>query len=281
LNTRSRPIEISLDALDLIRAGRKILHKVSLHIRSGERWLVVGANGAGKTQLLKVLAGDVWPNDAATPTRRYKLGRTWFDHPAEAKEHIAYLGPERQDRYERYGWNHRAVDVVGTGLYRTDLPLNALTAADRKRALMLLGRAQVSHLAQRPFLTLSYGERRLVLLARAWATGAALLLLDEVASGLDAFNRSRLVAFLDHRYARSASWVYTAHRREDAPGSANRLLVLSAGQVTYAGRLTQAALGRAFATRRARDAARPEVSDEIGTGCEADAANAARRCLSR
>jgi molybdate transport system ATP-binding protein len=245
-----RQIEIYLDRLALDRAARPVL-RLSWSIKPGERWLVVGANGAGKTQLLKVLAGDVWPNESAHSSRRYKLGRIWHEQAAEVRDEIVYLGPERQDKYERYGWNHSALNVVGTGLYRTDIPLDALTADDTKRSVNLLRRAGIAHLAQRPFLTLSYGERRLVLLARAWAAQAALVLLDEAASGLDDTNRSQLLSFLDHRYSRRRSWVYTAHRREDAPLSANRLLVLSAGRVKYAGRITQAALGRAFGRRPA------------------------------
>ena len=60
-----------------------------------------------------------------------------FTSPFEVKEEIGYLGPERQDKYERYGWNHTVAQIIGTGLYRTDIPLNPLTDADRPDALQL------------------------------------------------------------------------------------------------------------------------------------------------
>src|SRR5947209_8269422 len=83
---------------------------------------------------------------------------------------LKHLGPERQDKYERYGWNHSVEQIVGTGLYRTDIPLNPLSAADHRKIAALLSRLAIAHLANRSFLSLSYGERRLTLLARALAS---------------------------------------------------------------------------------------------------------------
>jgi molybdate transport system ATP-binding protein len=241
-------VEIVLDRLRLHRGGRVILDDISWHVRAGERWLVIGASGAGKTQLLKILAGDVWPDDAPHAPRRYRFGREWHDEPAEVRDELAWLGPERQDRYERYGWNHPALDVVGTGLHRTDIPLHRLSPADRAKCRVLLARAGIARLATRGFLTLSYGERRLVLLARALAWRAAVLLLDEVATGLDAANRSRLYRVLGGPSRRGGTWVCSAHRPEDIPPGANRLLWLDAGRVRYAGPMRAARLREALAS---------------------------------
>jgi molybdate transport system ATP-binding protein len=233
---------------------------VSWHVRSGERWLVIGASGAGKTQLLKVMAGDVWPDDARHAPRRYHHEGEWHVQPADVRDEMAWLGPERQDRYERYGWNHRAIEVVGTGLHRTDIPLQRLTAADRVACLRLLRRAGVAQLAQRSFLSLSYGERRLVLLARALAWRARVLLLDEVATGLDAVNRRRLNRVLGGTALRGTGWICSAHRDEDIPPGATHLLWLEKGQVHHAGRCTARLLTAALAAARAADAVQVRVA---------------------
>jgi molybdate transport system ATP-binding protein len=240
-------VEILLDRLRLHRGGRVILDGISWHIRAGERWLVVGASGAGKTQLLKILAGDVWPDDATHVPRRYRFRREWHDEPAAVRDELAWLGPERQDRYERYGWNYPAIDVVGTGLHRTDIPLQRLSTAARARCRALLASAGIAGLASRRFLTLSYGERRLVLLARALAWRAAVLLLDEVATGLDAANRTRLYRVLGNPRLRAGTWICSAHRLEDIPPGATRLLWLDAGRVRYAGALRTTRLREALA----------------------------------
>ncbi|MEJ0098356.1 MAG: ATP-binding cassette domain-containing protein [Pseudomonadota bacterium] len=215
--------------------------------RAGARWLVIGASGAGKTQLLKIVAGDVWPDDSEPSSRRYRCGREWHDEPVEVRDEIAWLGPERQDRYERYGWNYPAIDVVGTGLHRTDIPMQKLSVAERARCRALLARAGIARLAQRRFLTLSYGERRLVLLARALAWRAGVLLLDEVATGLDLANRERLYRMLGGRELRDRTWICSAHRKEDIPPGATHLLWLDAGKVRYAGPMRATRLRAALA----------------------------------
>jgi molybdate transport system ATP-binding protein len=258
-------LKVSLTALDLHRAGRVVLRGVSWQLASGERWLVTGENGAGKTQLLKIVAGDVWPSPTASSARRYELNGEVHDEPAEVRDAIAWLGPERQDRYERYGWNFSALQVVGTGLHRGDIPMQPLTATEAAQCRALLRRAGILRLANRGFLTLSYGERRLVLLARAIAWRASLLLLDEVATGLDVLNRRRLFRLLASPELRNAGWVCTAHRREDAPPDANRLLWLHEGQVRYAGRLRPGALKKMFGAASAGRVRRKEPPANVRT----------------
>ncbi len=247
-------MEIVLNRLNLHRGGRHILDDVSWHIRPGERWLVVGASGAGKTQLLKIVAGDVWPDGPDPAVRRYRLDGEWHDQPADVRDEMAWLGPERQDRYERYGWNHRAIEVVGTGLYRTDIPLQRLSEADVARCMTLLRRAGIARLAQRRFLTMSYGERRLVLLARALAWRARVLLLDEVATGLDGANRDRLCRLLGSR-SLGAGWICSAHRMEDVPPGATHLLWLERGRPRHAGVMRPARLREALAASAVAEAA--------------------------
>src|SRR5947207_11963146 len=158
----TRYLEVRLEHVSLHRAGRSVLKDSSCSIRPGERWGLAGANGAGKSQLLKLVAGAVWPTPSTRAIRHYLLGRERSSTPAEVKEEIAYLGAERQDKYQRYGWNMAGERIVGAGLYRTGIPLDALTASDREPTAKGLGRLAVSQLAARRFLSLSYGERRVV-----------------------------------------------------------------------------------------------------------------------
>lgn len=240
---RARYVAVRLRRLDLHRRERAILKNVSWSILPGQRWVLAGANGAGKTQLLKLISGAVWPAHAAR-SRRYRWRRESFLSPFEVKEEIAYIGPERQDKYERYGWNHTVEQVIGTGLYRTDIPLDALTAHDRRRIRVLLRRMGIEHLARRRFLSLSYGERRLALLVRALASRPKLLLLDELLSGLDAGNRRRALHWLKNTARSQMPWVLAAHRLEDVPGSASHALILNEGRVEYRGALKRAPLER-------------------------------------
>jgi molybdate transport system ATP-binding protein len=239
-----RYVQAKLRHIRLRRAGRAILRDVNWTISPGERWILAGPNGAGKTQLLKLVAGSVWPTPSGRELRHYQWRGALYHTPYEVQEEIAYVGPERQDKYERYGWNHTAEQIVGTGLHRTDIPLEALTGRDRRTITRLLRRLSIAHLAQRRFLTLSYGERRLVLLARALAARPSLLLLDELVSGLDAPNHAAALRWLDRTRHSRLPWVLATHRMEDVPRSATHALVLDAGRIVYRGRLARARLGQ-------------------------------------
>ncbi len=252
-------MDIELTGLDLERGGRRILSGIHWRLRAGEHWLVAGGNGAGKTQLLKLLAADIWPAPAPKPTRRYRPGSRWLDEPQQVKEAMAYIGPERQDRYQRHGWDFPAWQVVATGHFRTDIPLQRYGANERRRAEALLARAGIAGLSGRRFLTLSFGERRLVLLVRALATRPQVLLLDELFTGLDGENRERARRLIARLRSRRLLLVSTAHRLEDLPPGVDHLLQLEKGRITYSGRASAARLRAALdgGEERARRGARP------------------------
>jgi len=249
---RARFISVDLRGVRLALAGKLVLRGIDWRIRPGQRWVLMGPTGSGKTQLLKLLAGDVWPSPAATATRRYHFRGESFDDPYGIKQEIAYLGAERQDRYEHYAWNHRVEAIVGTGLHRTDIPLAALTLPDRLHIGRLLRRLRIETLARRRFLTLSYGQRRLVLLARALAWRPKLLLLDEPFNGLDAVNRERVQHCLSMLSRSSLPWVLASHRAEDIPTSATHLCRLQAGRVIGRSRLGRRARRRSGTARVSR-----------------------------
>jgi molybdate transport system ATP-binding protein len=259
VSTGIRYLQVRLGGVSLHRAGRRVLSDIHWQIRPGQRWILLGANGSGKTQLLKLIAGIVRPTPSSHPRLRWRLHNQWHDVPLEVKERIAYLGPERQDKYERYGWNMAVEDVLGTGLYATDIPLDTLTASDRRRVTMLLERLGISALARRRFLDLSYGQRRMVLLARALITGPGLLLLDEVFTGLDPQNHALLGRWLA-RLRGQLPLVVATHELADVPATATHALVLRDGRIVYCGRLrnvTGAHLEHIERSDRAHTARRP------------------------
>jgi molybdate transport system ATP-binding protein len=239
-----RFVEVRLRNIGLLRSGRSVLRDVDWTIRPGQRWVVVGGNGAGKTQLLKLVAGAIWPTPATGGSRCYLWRGEVWKTPRGVQEEIAYIGAERQDKYERYGWNHTLRQVIGTGVHRSDIPLDSLSAADERRIERTMVELALGHLAARSFLSLSYGERRLALLARALAARPGLLLLDELLNGLDSANRMRALGWLEHSGRSMLPWAFATHRVEDVPTSATHALVLERGRVVYRGALARAPLAR-------------------------------------
>ncbi len=227
---------IELDSVGVRRAHRWVLRDLTVRLLAGRRYALIGENGAGKTQFLKLLAADVWP----TPTGRESLRYLRAGRPVElrdAKARIAYLGAERQDRYARYGWDLRVRELLATGLHGTDLPLTPPTPVERRRVEHSARRAGIAALLERRFLSLSYGQQRIALLARALIGEPDWLLLDEFYNGLDARFRERANRLLAAARARGQAWVVAAHRAADLPPGTTEGVWLRAGRLVAAGPL--------------------------------------------
>jgi len=239
----SAKLEIALHEVSVRRAGRWVLREISLQLRGGERWALIGANGAGKTQLLKLLATDVWPTPSGRESVSYRAGRRRIDR-RRAKRALAYLGAERQDKYVRYAWDLCVSDLIATGIHGTDLLLRPVTATERGRVKAMMRACSLTALAGRGFLSLSYGQKRLALLARALAARPAWLLLDELYNGLDPRYRARIDAILDAARRRGQSWVVAAHRTADVPQGTTHWMELDGGRIRSRKRVASADLAR-------------------------------------
>lgn len=255
----SRPVAQHLAAIRLEQVGvrlggRWVLREVSCELREGERWLLTGANGAGKTLLLKLLCGDLWP----TPTRRgrrlYRCDGEWHESSLEARTRIAHLGPERQDRYERHGIDAPVADIVATGFTHDDLLLEPPTAAQWRAVRHVLAAAGLAGLAGRRFLALSHGQRRRVLLARALVGRPDVLLLDEALDGLDAGSRRLFLRSLRHAGGRQLAWVLATHRAAERPPGITHLARIEAGRLSVVGADAPGAVHPAPPRRKSRPA---------------------------
>jgi molybdate transport system ATP-binding protein len=223
-------LNIALHAVSVRRGDTWALRNISLRLNAGERWALIGGNGAGKTQLLKLLSTDVWPTPTGREKRTYSLGSRPVDLIA-AKQRVAYIGAELQDKYAHYGWDLPVLDLVASGLHRTDLLLRPVTPGEWRRTAAMLERCGIGHLGKRRFLSLSYGQKRLALLARALVQRPDWLLLDEFYNGLDADYRRRIDRILRQALAAGQSWIASSHRALDVPSGTQGLIELHAGHL--------------------------------------------------
>ncbi len=162
------------------------IRDITFRVPVGELVGLIGPNGAGKSTLFKSILGLVHP-DAG---RALAFGRP----VREARELIAYM-----PQIEEVDWDFpiTVLDVVRMGRYRQFRPFQRWTPDDRDAAMDALERTQLARFAGRQVGQLSGGQRRRVLMARAIARGARLLLLDEPFAGLDAAVQHDLVEILD------------------------------------------------------------------------------------
>lgn len=221
---------VALERVDARIERHLVLHDVSLELRPGEHLGIVGPNGSGKTTLLRIIGGTHWPAPGSGK-RVYCFDGTSHRDAVEARRRITLVGPELQDSYVRLGWNFTASAVVITGLHRTEIPRRKFTQSDMEQARTLLDMLDAGALCDRPFLELSRGEQRRVLIARALAFDPDVLLLDEPGSGLDTAARIDLDRAINTA-ALHATIVATAHSAETLPGTIARVVEVRDGTVS-------------------------------------------------
>ena len=207
-----------------IRYGeRTILKDLDWTVCNGERWALSGQNGSGKSTLLSLVCAD--------NPQSYACDITLFDRPRgsgesiwDIKKHIGYVSPEMHRSYKR---NLPAIRIVASGLMDS-IGLYAIpNPKDYERCRWWLDIFGIGHLADTPFLQLSSGEQRLVLLARAFIKDPQLLILDEPLHGLDLWNR-RLTKDIIEAFCqrKGKTMIMVTHYQEELPNVITNSLFL-------------------------------------------------------
>jgi molybdate transport system ATP-binding protein len=214
----------ALDRVTVLVEGRAVLRDVSFALRRGERIAFVGPNGAGKSTLLRLLAGDEQP--ATGTIRRLDLGAR--ASALELRGRVGLVSPELQARHRLDALGEA---VVLSGFAGSIGLAEEPSAAQRAAAAETLARLGLAPLAARHVLSLSYGELRKLLLARALAPHPEVLLLDEPLAGLDPVARAWMKRAIDDAAARGAAVVAVSHHADEMPGGLARVAELSGGAI--------------------------------------------------
>lgn len=238
---------VSLRDVSVRRGTSMLLQEISLDVREGERWVVIGANGAGKTTLMQVMAARLFPTTGDVEVLDETLGAT----------DVSFLR-------QRIGWASAAqiqafppaesvLDVVATGAFDvTGRWRESYEPLDLRRAQALMRQWGIEALAERTFGTLSEGERKRTMIARALMPDPELLLLDEPGAGLDLAGREDLVSRLAALAGDSLApaLVVITHHVEEVPPGFTHGLVLRSGRALAQGPLaavmTHEVLSEAF-----------------------------------
>jgi molybdate transport system ATP-binding protein len=210
------PVRFELSGTTVLRDGQAVLSDLDWTVRAGERWSIVGRNGAGKSTLLRLLAGEEQPSRGRVD--RLGLGpRAGAD---ERRGRIALVSPELQARHRL---DATGEEVILSGFAGTVGLAVPPSASQRARAAAAAERLGIRDLAGRRLLSLSYGELRKLLLARALAPGPEALLLDEPLAGLDPGSRAWVLAALEELGPDGPVLVSVSHHLDELPRGGNRL----------------------------------------------------------
>jgi iron complex transport system ATP-binding protein len=219
---------------------RAILRDVTWTVRAGEHWAVLGPNGAGKTTLLRIASAQMHPSTGAAALFGGRLGRIRIP---ELRHRIGIVDSGVATRFHP---SLRAVDVVLTGVTGTTALLEEHVTTERTAAAYdLLRLVAVGAHADRPYTSLSQGERARVMLARALMTDVSLLVLDEAGAGLDLPGRELLIESVTRVAAErpGLASIITTHHVEELPPMITHALLLRDGAVVAAGPVDGALTG--------------------------------------
>lgn len=203
-----------------IRYGnRTILQDLDWEVRSGEKWALSGANGAGKSTLLSLIYADnpqSYANSLFLFDRKRGSGESIWD----IKKRIGYVSPEMHLYYME---NVPTIDIVGSGFFDSVGLYRKCTDEQRQVALRWMEVFGIEALKSRSFLTLSSGEQRLALLARAFVKDPDLIILDEPLHGLDVGNKRKAARVIEQFCSRAGkTLVYVTHYPHEIPACVDK-----------------------------------------------------------
>ena len=246
-----------------------ILHEVNWRVERGQHWVILGANGSGKTSLLSALTGYLMPSGG-----EIRIGAARFG----AKRLARGAALRRAGQFQPRAPNRAGADGARRGPFGREAQINfwgRVPVAEEKRAARVLRQVRAGHLAERPWRYLSQGERQRVLIGRALMARLRMLFLDEPAAGLDPVAREDFLKFLSAltKGPHAPTLVLVTHHVEEIVPLFTHVLLLRRGKTLAAGRrdevLTSAHLSATFcapvAVRRTGSRYRLEVGRHART----------------
>ena len=227
---------LDLRDVSVIRDQKTILGPLSWRVVSGERWVVLGPNGAGKSTLFALAGSLIHPSRGEVAILDEQMGRT------DVFELRPRIGLTSNAIVELIPDDEILMDVVMTAAYAiVGRWQENYDLWDESRALSLLTTLGVRELKDRTFGTLSEGEKKRTLIARALMPNPELLLLDEPAAGLDLGGREDLLRRLNSLAVdpTSPATIIVTHHVEEIPRGTTHCLLLSEGLAVAQGPLAE------------------------------------------
>ncbi len=213
---------IAMHNISIQYGKNKVLDNFSWTMREGEHWAIVGPNGAGKSTLVELIYGDNlqgYANDITLFGKKKDEQSLW-----DIRKHIGLLSSELHLSYDE---DIKAFSVVVSGLFDSIGLYQKPSAKQISQANNIIKKLHIAHLAEKKFQTLSLGEKRMTLLARALIKQPKLLILDEPTNGLDTKNRKLFFSLIENiARENKTSIIYITHHKNEIPTCMTNTLTL-------------------------------------------------------
>ena len=223
---------IDFHGVELRRGGRTLVGPIDWQVELDERWVIIGPNGAGKTSLIRMAAAEEFPSKGTAFIMGERIGKT------DMRDLRALIGISSAAVQHRIPDNERVDDlVISAGYAVLGRWREEYQDMDFGRVEEILAQVGATHLAKRTWGTLSEGEKKRVILARALMVNPELLILDEPSAGMDLGGREDLVGYLWELALDpdAPAIVMITHHVEEIPYGFTHAMILDEGKVVDMG----------------------------------------------
>lgn len=220
---------ISLQNVRFVRNERTIIDHISLEMKKGEHWVLLGRNGSGKTTLLELINGYVFPTSGTVSVLGHRYGSVDL---RDIRREIGYMS---QSLLDKFVLRDPVWEIVASGKYAWLRVYQKMPREVVDQALDILTDLNISHLRNQPLGTLSQGERKKVLLARSLMQNPKLLIMDEPCSGLDLYEREKFLEDIQNLEGRDLQMIYVTHHSEEIVPVFTHAALIHEGRLIAAG----------------------------------------------
>lgn len=226
---------IDLQNITYRREQNELLRGIDWQVRPREHWAILGLNGSGKTTMLNIVNGYIWPTTGKVSVLGHAYGEVDL---RELRMSIGWVSLSLQEKLYA---TDKAEQIVVSGKYATIGLYEKPDEQDWERAMQLMEQMRCMHLKGRQYQTCSQGEKQKLLIARALMSSPKLLILDEPCNGLDLFSREALLEAIDQlaQSPDAPTLLYVTHHTEEILPIFQHALLLRRGEVFASGRVSE------------------------------------------
>lgn len=239
---------IKLINVTVQRGNKTILNNINWIVNKGQHWVILGANGSGKTSLLNTLTAYLTVSKGEFELFGHKYGTT------DWRELRKKIGLISDSLFQKISNSETCMEAVASGKHAMINYWGKISKEEQVRASEILRQIECEHLAESIWGNLSQGEKQRILIGRALMADLNLLILDEPCAGLDPVARENFLAFVNRLAQNNADLVllFVTHHVEEIMPPFSHVLIMKDGKLLASGEkqtvLNSSTLSEAFDT---------------------------------
>ena len=221
---------VELHNVSVCQGRAVILSDITWTLGASQNWAVLGRNGAGKTTFLKLVRGDIWPAPSCG-RRLFHINGSVRESPIGFREKTGVVSSELLDTYKRNSRNIKALDVALSGFFGSLYLHQEPNAEQIARSKEVIASLSIDDLIEKDFLSLSLGQAKRILIARAIVHKPRMLILDELGAGLDRESKKAVMEIVQGLTENGTQILLSTHAEEDLPSVVTHFLQLDEGKI--------------------------------------------------